>query len=255
MTIAIDNLSKRFVNHAGQSVTILDNICLDIGEREIVTVLGPSGCGKTTLLNCIAGLEPYSGSVFVMGTKVTRPPDAVSVVFQSPHLLPWRTVRRNIEFGLESQSRLTKSDRADEVGRVMDLVRLTAAADKYPKQLSGGMQQRVNIARALAMRPRILLMDEPFGALDAITKEHLQEELQAVAVRENLTIVFITHDIAEAVYLGDRVLLMAHSPGRIARSVEVDGARPRPLAVKRSTAAQEMYLDLWKSLGESSILA
>jgi NitT/TauT family transport system ATP-binding protein len=255
MTITIDHLSKRFVNHAGQSVTILDDICLDVGESEIVTVLGPSGCGKTTLLNCIAGLEPYSGSVSVMGKKVTRPPDAVSVVFQSPHLLPWRTVRRNVEFGLESQSGLTKSERADAVGRVIDLVRLTAAADTYPKQLSGGMQQRVNIARALAVRPRVLLMDEPFGALDAITKEHLQEELQAVAVREDLTIVFITHDIAEAVYLGDRVLLMAHSPGRIARTIEVDGARPRPLAVKRSAAAQEMYLELWKILGESSILA
>jgi NitT/TauT family transport system ATP-binding protein len=172
-------------------------------------------------------------------------------VFQAPHLLPWRTTVGNIQYGLQLQGSLTKEDQRERVEDLLDLVKLRHARDRYPAQLSGGMQQRVNIARALAVRPSVLLMDEPFGSLDAISKEHLQAELQEIVSGQQLTTIFITHDIAEAVFLGDRVVVLSADPGRIAAELKIEQPRPRPLEWKRSAGFQDLYSFLWKELQQA----
>ena len=193
----------------------LAEIDLDVAERELVCLLGPSGCGKSTLLNIIAGfLAPTTGTVRVDGRAVTGPAPERGVVFQEYALFPWLTVTGNVEFGPRLQSR-PAAERRRTVDRYLDLVGLRAHAAKYPAQLSGGMRQRVALARVLAIRPHILLMDEPFGALDAQTRETLQDELSRIQRVEHKTILFVTHSIREAVYLADRVVVMTSVPGRI----------------------------------------
>ena len=226
----------------------LRDITLSVGQEDILTILGPSGCGKSTLLNCIAGLESYQGSIQVNGVPVTTPSPDMAVVFQAPHLLPWRTVRGNTRYGLELSKIAPKSEWDERVDEALDVVGLHDSADLYPRQLSGGMQQRVNIARALAVRPSVLLMDEPFGALDAITKERMQEQLQKIVSLEHLSVVFITHDIGEAIYLGNRVAVMSRNPGAIRLVREIPEERPRALSYKRSAGFQEIYSELWDAL-------
>ncbi len=249
-TVAIRDVDKWFPRSGkGREETeILRSITLSVGTDEILTVLGPSGCGKSTLLNCIAGLEGYEGSIEVNGQPVVGPCDDVAVVFQSPNLLPWRTVRGNTLYGLELSKVAPRSEWKERVDEALDVVGLHDSADLYPRQLSGGMQQRVNIARALAVRPRVLLMDEPFGALDAITKERMQEELQRIVALERLSVVFITHDIGEAIYLGNRVAVMGKNPGTIRLVQEIPEERPRALTYKRTAAFQELYSQLWDAL-------
>jgi NitT/TauT family transport system ATP-binding protein len=252
VSIVIENLVKRFParTHAGDKV-VFDGLNLTVEDEEFITVLGTSGCGKSTLLNCVAGLESFGGSISVRGEQVKQPPSSVAVVFQAAHLLPWRTVEGNVRYGMEMQG-VPRGEWKDRVASVLDLVGMSASAKLYPRQLSGGMQQRVNIARALAVQPKVLLMDEPFGALDAITKERMQEELQKIAIREQLTVLFITHDIAEAIYLGDRVVVMAGTKkptgGGIASIRSVGEQRPRSLKFKRSESAQKLYEELWEQL-------
>lgn len=249
-SIAIRDVEKWFPG-SGRSrdeVEILHDVTLSVGTDEILTILGPSGCGKSTLLNCIAGLERFEGSIEVSGKPVTGPSSDAAVVFQAPHLLPWRTVRGNTVYGLELSGVAPRSEWKQRVDEALEIVGLHDAAELYPRQLSGGMQQRVNIARALAVRPRVLLMDEPFGALDAITKERMQEELQRIVALEKLTVVFITHDIGEAIYLGNRVAVMAKNPGTIKLVREIPEERPRALTYKRSAAFQELYSELWDAL-------
>ena len=246
-TVEIEHVGKTF-KRSGQNFEVLRDVTLTVGVDEVLTVLGPSGCGKSTLLNCIAGLEPYDGRITVNRREVRTPSTEVAVVFQAPELLPWRTVRGNARYGLELSKAVPKSEWNERVDEALEVVGLRDSADLYPRQLSGGMQQRVNIARALAVHPRVLLMDEPFGALDAITKERLQEELQKIVASERLSVVFITHDISEAIYLGNHVAVMCMNPGGVRLIQEIPEPRPRELSYKRSPAFQELCTQLWESL-------
>jgi NitT/TauT family transport system ATP-binding protein len=246
--VSLTSVGKTFAPGARP---VLDDINLEVRPGETVTVIGPSGSGKSTLLNCIAGMEPYSGSIAIDGERVRKPRPSVAMVFQAPHLLPWRTAAGNIAYGMQLQGAVGKEDQRKRVDDLLDLVKLRPARNRYPAQLSGGMQQRVNIARALAVRPSALLMDEPFGALDAISKEHLQAELQGIVSGQRLTMIFITHDISEAIFLGDRVVVLSADPGRIAAELPVGQPRPRPLEWKRTPEFQEFYSFLWKELRQA----
>jgi NitT/TauT family transport system ATP-binding protein len=212
--IQIQRVAKSF-GAAGHATPALGEIDLDVAEREFVCLLGPSGCGKSTLLNIVAGfLAPTTGTVLVDGRAVRGPAPERGVVFQEYALFPWLTVTGNVEFGPLLQSR-PAAERRRTVERYLNLVGLSGHADKFPVQLSGGMKQRVAIARALANNPSVILMDEPFGALDAQTREVLQDELSRIQRVEHKTILFVTHSIREAVYLADRVVVMTSVPGRI----------------------------------------
>ncbi len=208
---------------------ILTGISFDVRAGEILCLVGPSGCGKTTLLRLLAGLLlPTRGEVHFEGERVSGPSRTRAVVFQDyvNALLPWRTVSGNVELGLEA-ARLAPAERPPVIKALLDKMSLSHVAEHFPNQLSGGMQQRLQIARCLAQGPRILLMDEPFGALDALTRQALQDELLRLALEQNITIVFITHDLEEAIYLGDRVIVLAANPGRIIETIDVGLPRPR----------------------------
>jgi ABC-type nitrate/sulfonate/bicarbonate transport system ATPase subunit len=218
--IQIAGVSKSFTSD-GRGAPALGGVDLEVAERELVCLLGPSGCGKSTLLNIVAGfLAPTTGRVLVEGRPVVGPGADRGVVFQEYVLFPWLTVAGNVEFGLKLK-RAPVEERRRTVARYLDLVGLAAHAGKFPSQLSGGMKQRVAIARALANNPAIILMDEPFGALDAQTREVLQDELSRIQRVEHKTIVFVTHSIREAVYLADRVVVMTSAPGRIKQVFEI----------------------------------
>jgi NitT/TauT family transport system ATP-binding protein len=222
--IVIKDLEKRYATRQGDPVHALSNINLDVGRSELLTVVGPSGCGKSTLMRIIAGLDkPTSGSVIVNGQPVTGTRRDIGIVFQQATLLPWQTVIDNVLLPARAQ----KIDRKQRALELLDLVGLAGFADRYPFELSGGMQQRVAICRALICDPSILLMDEPFGALDAMTREQMNTELIRIQAEQRKTIIFITHSIPEAVFLGDRVLVMTPRPGRIAEVAQVDLPKPR----------------------------
>jgi NitT/TauT family transport system ATP-binding protein len=227
--IDIAHLEKVFVTVRNERIHALSDISLSVREREFVTVVGPSGCGKTTLLKILAGLVPLtSGTVSVDGRPVAAPRRDIGIVFQNPVLLPWRTVMENVLLPAEVQGIPLDAARR----RARDLLKMVGLADfedKYPMELSGGMQQRAAISRALVSDPRLLLMDEPFGALDAMTREQMNLDLQRIWRESGKTVLLITHSIPEAVFLGDRVVVMTPRPGRIARIVEVPLARPRPI--------------------------
>jgi NitT/TauT family transport system ATP-binding protein len=198
-----------------------------VGEREFVSLLGPSGCGKTTILNVVAGfVAPSRGEVLVDGQRVVRPGPDRGVVFQQGALFPWMTLQGNIEYGLRIKG-VSAAERRRRAEELMHLVHLDGAGDKWPYQASGGMQQRVGIARALATDPEILLMDEPFGALDAQTRASLQAELIDIWQKNRKTVLFVTHDIVEALVLSDRVVVMSAAPGRVQAELNVDWPRPR----------------------------
>lgn len=202
--------------------TAVDDFTLDVPEGELLTVVGPSGCGKSTLLDLLGGLtQPSSGQILLDGKPITGPGLDRGVVFQQYALLPWRTARSNIEFGLEAKG-FSKARRTEIAGEHLELVGLTAFENRYPHELSGGMKQRVAIARSLAFDPEVLLMDEPFAALDAQTRESLQDELLRIWRATGKTIVFITHSIEEAIYLGQRVAVMTPRPGRLKSVIDVD---------------------------------
>jgi len=213
-------------------MTALDHVDLAIGATEFISVVGPSGCGKSTLLRLIDGLDaPDAGEVLVGGKPVTGPGLDRGVVFQHPHLLPWRSVERNVEFGLESQG-VDRAQRKERASELLELVGLKKFASYYPGQLSGGMQQRVGLARALAVDPKMLLMDEPFAAVDAQTKLVLQEELEKIWLQSAKAVLFITHDIDEAIFLADRVIVMSPGPGRVIDEIVVPFPRPRDFALR-----------------------
>jgi NitT/TauT family transport system ATP-binding protein len=209
--------------------TVFEDISFEVELGSFLCIVGSSGCGKTTLLRQIAGLQkPTSGSVIFNGEPVVRPTQDKAIVFQdySKALLPWRTVESNVALSLEVAG-ISSREIKGQVDELLSKMGLLSAAKKYPAQLSGGMQQRVQIARSLAQRPKIILMDEPFGALDAITRQTLQDELQTLARERTMTVVFITHDLEEALYLGDTVIVLASNPGRIVKQIDVDLERPR----------------------------
>jgi NitT/TauT family transport system ATP-binding protein len=223
----INDVALRFGPKRGNEVTALERISLDVADQEFAVIVGPSGCGKTSLLRLVAGLiEPTEGSITLDGTLVTGPGPDRGMVFQSYTLFPWLTVRHNVEFGLKIAG-VPPAERARVASRFIMQVGLEGFEDAYPKHLSGGMMQRVALARALANDPAILLMDEPFGALDSQTRSLMQELLLGLWQNAHKTVLFITHDIDEAILLGDRVHVMTARPGRIKECIEVKIARPR----------------------------
>ncbi len=222
-------LTVQGVSHSYQSLQVLDGIDLVAEPGRVLVLVGPSGCGKSTLLKLVAGLlRPSEGEVRVNGRLVERPHGAVGIVFQSPLLLPWRSVRRNVVMPAEVR-RLKRAEYEARAQGLLAMTGLAAFADSYPWQLSGGMQQRAAICRALVHDPDILLMDEPFGALDALTRETMNLELQRIQAETAKTVLLITHSIPEAVFLADRVVVMTERPGAIAAMYEVGLARPRSL--------------------------
>ena len=236
---------------------VLRDVSFDVPQGEIVSLIGESGCGKTTLLRAIQGLGRLdSGSVQVDGVAVNGAGRDRGFVFQQASLLPWRTARQNIEFGLELQG-IAKADRASHVTRLLELVGLGQAGDQYPYQLSGGMQQRVGLARALAIDPAILLMDEPFSALDAQTREVLQIELMRIHEETKKTTLFVTHDLDEAIYLSNRIIVLAAKPGRVKQVIEIPFTHPRPtLADMRADPLfQDIRREMWSLIRTSSSLA
>ena len=224
--VRVDGVSKRYSSE-GSSVQALKGVSFEVVPGEFVCVVGPSGSGKTTLFRIIAGLErPTDGSVYLDGDRVEEPGPEMGIVFQEYHLFPWRTVRGNVAFGLEKRG-VPAGKRNRRVRELLELVGLEEFGDAYPKELSGGMKQRVGIARALAVEPDLLLMDEPFGAVDAQTRGILQDELLDLWQHTGKTVLFVTHDVEEAVKLADRIVVMDADPGRVREIVDVDLPRPR----------------------------
>jgi NitT/TauT family transport system ATP-binding protein len=222
--ISFNAVSRRFAR-AGEPIVALDNVTLDVADREFVAVVGPSGCGKTTLLRMAAGLDfPSAGRVLVGDRAVRAPGPDRAVVFQQFALFPWKTVRENIGFGLKCRG-AAAAERAAAAAHYIEIMGLQGHEDAYPHQLSGGMQQRVAIARSYVLEPEVLLMDEPFGSLDAQTRIEMQEELIRLARVNPRTVLFITHSVEEAVYLADRVVVMTRRPGRIRAIVDVGAVR------------------------------
>lgn len=230
-----DYQMKRNASGEEQIFSALQNVSLTVNKGEFLTIVGPSGCGKSTLLDLIAGLAlPTSGELFIDGKKITKPALDRGIVMQGYALFPWRTVRHNVEFGLEVKG-IPKKERQEISDRFLRLVNLSGFADRYPYELSGGMKQRVAIARALAYDPEVLLMDEPFAAVDAQTRETLQDELLRIWEETRKTIIFVTHSIDEAVALADRVAVMSANPGSVKEIVKVGLPRPRRVGDVLST--------------------
>ncbi|GAB3979951.1 ABC transporter ATP-binding protein [Actinoallomurus acanthiterrae] len=245
--ISVRDVSKVFTI-GGEDFVALGGVSLDIADGEFVTVVGPSGCGKSTLLNVLAGLEePTGGTALVDGRPVSGPGPDRGVIFQQYALFPWLTVRQNVEFGMRT-AKVPKEERRRRAEHFIALVGLEQFADALPKTLSGGMKQRCAIARAYAVDPSILLMDEPFGALDALTRVKLQEQLLRTWSQDRRTVMFITHDVDEAVFLAGRVVVMAARPGRIADVIDVDLPYPRDEEVRLSPAFGELRNRVWHAV-------
>jgi nitrate/nitrite transport system ATP-binding protein len=240
--LVVENLVKSYPKADGTASTILENVNLTIGPKEYIAVIGHSGCGKSTLLKIIAGLEKAtSGSVCLEGKLIRKPGPERMMVFQNYSLLPWLTVRENIRLAVdEVYKNANRSEKISLVNEHIAMVNLTTAADKYPDEISGGMKQRVGIARALATRPKMLLMDEPFGALDALTKQKLQQEVLKIWEAHRQAVMMITHDVDEAIYMADRIVLMTNGPNaNIGEILTVPFAHPRDRHAMRET--QEYY--------------
>jgi nitrate/nitrite transport system ATP-binding protein len=240
--LIVENLIKSYPKKDGSEFVVLNGVNLTIGAKEYISVIGHSGCGKSTLLKIIAGLEKASsGNVTLEGKLIRKPGAERMMVFQNYSLLPWLTVRENIRLAVDEV--LKKANRAEKISLVNEhlaMVNLTAAADKYPDEISGGMKQRVEIARALATRPKMLLMDEPFGALDALTKQKLQQEVLKIWENHRQAVMMITHDVDEAIYMSDRIVLMTNGPNAtIGEILTVPFAHPRDRHAMRET--QEYY--------------
>ncbi|MCI6886157.1 MAG: ABC transporter ATP-binding protein [Lachnospiraceae bacterium] len=245
--VKIDNVVKKYNTRKGEMIA-LNGVNLEIKENEFICVVGPSGCGKSTLLNIIAGLlEPTSGQVLVDGKPVEGPGPERGVVFQQYALFPWLTVLKNVEFGLKLKG-VTGEQATAEAMKYLKMVQLEQFANSYPKELSGGMKQRVAIARAYAVNPEVLLMDEPFGALDAQTRTQLQSELLVTWEQEKKTCFFITHDVDEAIILAQKVIIMSARPGRIKEIVDINIPYPRTQETKMSPEFLELKNYIWSQV-------
>ena len=226
----------------------LDDVTLEVRSGEFVSIVGPSGCGKTTFLTVVDGLlPPTAGRIFLDGREVRDPGPDRAMVFQDASLLPWRTVLGNVLYGLECQ-KVDRRSALDRARTFIDMVGLSGFEHHYPHELSGGMQQRVNLARALALDPQILLMDEPFASLDAQTRDVMQAELLAIWQRAGKTVLFVTHQINEAVYLSDRVIVFSARPGRVKRVIPIEIERPRKLRVKRDPRFLRYEDEIWTQI-------
>ena len=235
--IAVDQVSK---SYGEQGPTVLQNISFNINKGEVIAILGKSGCGKSTLLNCIGGFESINeGRILLDDVPINKPSKRCIMLMQNYGLLPWRSVRKNVELGIENIN-LSKQEITARANHYLQMVGLEDRANSLPSELSGGMQQRVAIARALAMQPEVILMDEPFGALDTFTRYYLQDELMQIQQREKMTIVLVTHDIDEAIYLADRIFIMKPNPGEIHKEITLKLAKPRD----RSDADFQHYREM-----------
>jgi len=242
--LGIQALNQSFAKDDGSRFHVLEDISLEVGDKEFVCILGSSGCGKTTLLRLIAGLDTAeSGAILLDGKEMHGTSDKVGMVFQEYSLFPWRTVIDNIAFGLEMQG-MKKEERYRVAEKYLNLVNLTQFRASYPAELSGGMRQRVAVARALALDPAVLLMDEPFGALDAQTRNMLQTELLEIWEKTKKTVIFITHSVDEAVFLADRIVVLSPRPGRVCRIFPVDLPRPRDRTGPKFAEVRREVLDL-----------
>jgi NitT/TauT family transport system ATP-binding protein len=251
--LRIEDVALRFAPRSGAHVTALENISLEVGDNEFSVIVGPSGCGKTSLLRLVAGLiEPTEGAIWLDDRQVTGPGRDRGMVFQSYTLFPWLTVQQNVEFGLRVGG-VPSAERREIAGRFIAQVGLDGFERHYPKQLSGGMMQRVALARALANDPAVLLMDEPFGALDSQTRSLMQELLLDIWQRASKTVLFITHDIDESILLGDRVHVMTARPGRIKEVVEIDLPRPRNVEMLTSEAFMELKRRIMHSIHQEAV--
>ena len=234
----------------GGRLLALDNINLHVDDGEFVTIVGPSGCGKTTFINLCDGLlKPTAGKIHIDGKQVTGPGTDRGMVFQDSCLMPWRTVLKNVLFGLECQG-LDNAEGQERARTFIKLVGLQGFEDHYPHELSGGMQQRCNLARALTVDPKILIMDEPFASLDAQTREIMQAELLRIWREARKTVLFITHQINEAIYLADRVIIFGARPGRVKQTIKIDLPRPRDLSLKRDPRFLEYENQVWEQIEE-----
>lgn len=230
----VQTLAAHSVTHQYGATTVLSSVDLSVKDGEFVSLIGPSGCGKTTLLNLFAGfIKPSTGSCADRHGSIERPSPSRAVVFQEYALFPWMTVQQNVASGLEAKG-LPRSSIDERVNRWLELVRLGSVASRYPGQLSGGMKQRVALARAMALEPEIILMDEPFGALDLLTRESLQEEVLRIRGSTSGSFVLITHSVDEAVFMSDRIVVMSHSPGGVREIIDVDLPYPRQASVRIS---------------------
>jgi NitT/TauT family transport system ATP-binding protein len=251
--VVVDRVSKTHADRRGHAVEALRDVSFEVGDQEFLAVLGPSGCGKSTLLSLIAGLgRPSAGRVWFEGVAGDRP--LTAMVFQEFALFPWRTVQGNVEFGLEERG-VPAAERRRRARELIEMTGLAAFATRYPHQLSGGMRQRVGIARALAVDPAVLLMDEPFSALDAQTRQLMQEELLALWERTRTTIVYVTHNIHEAVWMADRVLVLSRRPGQLLGELRIDLGRPRPETVQHLPAFTTAAERIWSLIRAEAVQA
>src|SRR5438105_11271809 len=250
--LEITHLSKRYWRDA-RDVLALSDVSLSVTEGEFLAIVGPSGCGKTSLLNIVAGLLPYEeGTVAIDSKKVSGPGTDRAVVFQHSSLLPWRTIAGNVRYGMEMQRRFDENVMRERADHFVKMVGLNGFEKHFPNELSGGMQQRVNLARALAADPKVLLMDEPFAALDAQTREFMQSELLKIWSQDRKTVLFITHQINEAVYLADRVAVMSARPGQLKGVFKIPFGRPRTLSLKRDPQFLDIVDSIWQLIDEES---
>jgi len=248
--LEIANLSKRYWRDA-RDVLALSDVSLSVEDGEFLAIVGPSGCGKTSLLNIVAGLLPYEeGRVAIDGKKISGPGTDRAVVFQHASLMPWRTIAGNVRYGMEMQRRFDEKTMRERARHFIQLVGLNGFEKHYPSELSGGMQQRVNLARALAADPVVLLMDEPFAALDAQTREFMQAELLKIWAQARKTVLFITHQINEAIYLADRVVVMSARPGHVKDVFRIPFGRPRTLSLKRDPRFLQIEDKIWQLVEE-----
>ncbi len=245
--LIVDRASKQYATKTG-AVHALEDYSMAVAEGELVCVLGPSGCGKSTLLWAMAGLHSLTGGqVLLDGEPVTQPHPAIGMVFQDANLLPWRTLIKNIHLPFELK-KLKPQDHGERITHLLERVGLLGFESKYPRELSGGMQQRASIVRSLSVDPAVLLMDEPFGALDAFTRDEMNLLLQEIWLETGKTIVFITHNIAEAVFLADRIMVMTPRPGRLANIFSIDLPRPRPVEVTAEPHFFELVAEIKASI-------
>ena len=252
-------LTLRSVRHGyesrdGDRSLVLDGLDITVEPGEFLSIVGPSGCGKTTLLKTLQGLSrPWEGEVLVGGQPAWKvPPGRVATVFQSDSLLPWRRIWRNVVYGAEMAQRRSHRGKKADVQTLLEQVGLGQSADQFPSQLSGGMRQRVNLARALYVEPSVMLMDEPFAALDGQTQEVMQAELLRIWALHKRTVIFVTHRLDEAIYLSDRVVILTQRPTRVHSVVDVPFDRPRPLEIKRTPEFNELLDDVWGRLREAA---
>ena len=246
--LEVSGLTKAFARGHGEKIPVLEDVSFAVADLEFVAIVGPSGCGKSTMLRIINGLIPSDrGTISIDGTAVSGPGHGLGMVFQSFDLFPWRTAIGNVEFGMEMQS-VPRRECRERAQKWLQRVGLAGFEKAYPHELSGGMQQRVGIARAFAIEPTVLLMDEPFGALDVQTRDLLQDQLLDIWQRERKTVLFVTHSIEEAIYLADRIVLLTPRPARVERVLEVPFGRPRSEDVKSDPAFVELRRQIWQSL-------